>query len=122
WFERALALDPRSVKAQSSLAVSLVGRVLDGMTDTPAADLQRAEELAEKVIAVSPRDARAHFARGQVHRVMGRYDEAMREYEMALELNREWMLVIVALGVSKFPIGSIEEAISLHEQAIRLSP
>jgi adenylate cyclase len=122
WFERALALDPRSVKAQSSLAVSLVGRVLDGMTDTPAADLQRAEELAEKVIAVSPRDARAHFARGQVHRVMGRYDEAMREYEMVLELNRNWMRVIGDLGWCKFLIGSIEEAISLHEQAIRLSP
>jgi TolB-like protein/Flp pilus assembly protein TadD len=122
WFERALVLDPRSVKAQSSLAVSLVGRVLDGMTDTPAADIQRAEELARKVIAVSPRDARAHFARGQVHRVMGRYDEAIREYEMALELNRNWMRVIGDLGWCKFLIGSIEEAISLHEQAIRQSP
>jgi TolB-like protein/Flp pilus assembly protein TadD len=122
WFERALVLDPRSVKAQSSLAVSLVGRVLDGMTDTPAADIQRAEELARKVIAVSPRDARAHFARGQVHRVMGRYDEAIREYEMVLELNRNWMRVIGDLGWCKFLIGSIEEAISLHEQAIRLSP
>ncbi len=122
WFERALALDPRSVKAQSSLAVSLVGRVLDGMTDTPAADIQRAEELAGKVIAVSPRDARAHFARGQVRRVMGRYDEAIREYEMVHELNRNWVRVIGDLGWCKFLIGSIEEAISLHEQAIRLSP
>jgi tetratricopeptide (TPR) repeat protein len=117
-----LALDPRSGKAQSSLAVSLVGRVLDGMTDTPAADIQRAEELARKVIAVSPRDVRAHFARGQVHRVMGRYHEAIREYEMVHELNRNWVRVIGDLGWCKFLIGSIEEAISLHEQAIRLSP
>jgi len=122
WFERALALDPRSVKAQSSLAVSLVGRVLDGMTDSPAADIQRAEELAEKVIAVSPRNARAHFTRGQVHRVLGQYDEAIREYELVLALNRNWVRVIGDLGWCKFLIGSIEEAISLHEEAIRRSP
>ena len=32
-FERALALDPQSVEAQSWLAIALVARVLDGMTD-----------------------------------------------------------------------------------------
>ena len=38
-FERALALDPRSVDAQSWLANVLTSRVLDQMTDTPAVDI-----------------------------------------------------------------------------------
>jgi TolB-like protein/class 3 adenylate cyclase len=44
--ERALALDPKSVAAQAMLATTLAGRVMDDMTDTPAADLQRAQVLA----------------------------------------------------------------------------
>jgi adenylate cyclase len=122
WYERALGLDPTFVEAQSSLAVSLAGRVSDGMTDTMTADIQRAEELAEKVIAVSPRDPRAHFARGQVHRVLGRYDEAIRQYEVVLELNRNWVLVMAVLGWCKFLTGDVKEALLLHERAIRLSP
>jgi len=42
-FESALALDPQSVEAQIRLANSLVGRVLDQMTDSAAADLARAK-------------------------------------------------------------------------------
>ena len=123
WYERALAVDPLSVEAQSSLATSLAGRVLDGMTDTLAADVQRAEELVGSALAVSPRNPHTHFARGQLLRVQGRYEEAILEYEMVIALNnRNWVRVIAALGWCKFLTGSIDEALSLHEQAIRLSP
>src|SRR4029077_19876729 len=43
-FEHALSLDPRSVEAQTSLAGSLASRVLIGLSDSPAADLGRANE------------------------------------------------------------------------------
>jgi adenylate cyclase len=122
WYERALAVDPRSVEALSSLATSLAGRVLDGMTDTVNTDLQRAGELVRSALAVSPRDLRAHFARGQLLRAQGRYDEAILEYEMVIALNCNWVRAIAALGWCKFLTGSIDEAHSLHERAIRLSP
>jgi len=122
WYERALAVDPRSVEAQSSLAISLAGRVLDGLTDTAAADIQRAEELVKHTLAISPRNPRAHFAQGQVLRARGRCEEAVPEYEMVIALNRNWVLAIAALGWCKFLTGSIDEAILLHEQAIGLSP
>jgi TolB-like protein len=38
-FERALALDPQSIQARSYLAQALVGRVLDDMTGSRAADI-----------------------------------------------------------------------------------
>jgi TolB-like protein len=44
-FEHALAIDPRSVEAQSLLAGALVNRVLDAVSDSEAADIARAEEL-----------------------------------------------------------------------------
>jgi hypothetical protein len=63
-FERALALDPQSVEAQSLLTVTLVGRVLNGMSDTAKADIKRAEELATEAVAASAEPACAF---GQSH-------------------------------------------------------
>jgi TolB-like protein len=122
WYERALAIDPRSVEALSSLAISLAGRALDGMTVTADADIQRAEEIVRLILAISPRNPRAHFARGQLLRARGQCEEAIPEYETVLALNRNWVLVIAALGWCKFLTGTIDEALLLHEQAIRLSP
>jgi TolB-like protein len=121
-FEHALALDPQSVEAQSRLALVLTSRVLDGMSDAPTVDITRAEGLVGQALAVSPRSSLTHFARGHLLRAHNRYDEAASEYETALLFNRNWVAAISDLGLCKFYIGSIEEAIPLLEQAIRLSP
>jgi len=78
-FERALALDPRSVEAQSLLATFLAGRVMDNMTDTAAADMSRAEDLAGRASAASPQSYLARFARAQVLRAQRRFAEAIPE-------------------------------------------
>jgi TolB-like protein/class 3 adenylate cyclase/Tfp pilus assembly protein PilF len=121
-FEHALALDPSSVDAQSWLARALIIRVIDGMSDTPVGDIARAEGLVGQALAASPRSALAHFAKGQVLRAQDRYDEAIREFETVLVFNRNWVDAIASLGWCRFFTGSIEEAISLLEQAIHASP
>ena len=63
-FEHALALDPRSVEAQSGLATDLASRVIDNMTDTAAADLVRAEALAGQALAASPNSSLCTFRQG----------------------------------------------------------
>jgi TolB-like protein/DNA-binding winged helix-turn-helix (wHTH) protein/Tfp pilus assembly protein PilF len=121
-FERALVLDPQSIAAQSYLANVLAGRVMGGMGGSAAADIERAERLARQAVAASPRSPQAHLAKGQVLRAQNRCEEAIPEYETAIALNRNWVFAIGSLGWCKFLTGSIEEAIPLHEQAIRLSP
>jgi adenylate cyclase len=121
-FERALTLDPGSVGAQSWLASVLANRLLDLPGSASDVDTERAEELARKAVAASPRSPLPHFARGQVLRVQKRYEEAIAEYETVLTLNRNWLGAIFALGWCKFHTGSIEEIIPLLEQVIRLSP
>jgi hypothetical protein len=78
-FERALALDPRSVEAQSRLAAVLAARVMDNMTDSAAADILRAEDLAGQALAAAPHSGPAHFAKGQMLRAQHRYAEAIPE-------------------------------------------
>jgi TolB-like protein len=121
-FERALALDQHSVAAQSWLAIELTARALDFMTDTTAADIVRAEDLAERALAASPRTPLARFAKGQVLRAQHRHEEAILEYETTIALNRNWANAYSHLGWCKFMTGSIEAAIPAQEQAIRLSP
>ena len=122
FFERALALDPHSVEAQSWLANALMDRVLSGMSDTAVADIARAEMLTEQALAASPGSMIAHMAKGQLLREQGRYADAIPEYEAALASNRNWVNGISHLGWCKLMTGSIEETIPAQEQAIRLSP
>jgi adenylate cyclase len=121
-FERALALDQDSVAAQSWLAIALTARILDFMTSTAAADIVRAEGLAERALAVSPRNRLARFAKAQVLRSQHRYQEAISEYETVIALNRNWANAYSHLGWCKFMTGSIEQLITAQEQAVRLSP
>jgi TolB-like protein/Tfp pilus assembly protein PilF len=128
-YERALALDPRYAEVQSRLAGALTGRAMDGMADSAAADIARAESLADQALAALPSSPAANYAKGQVLRARaqvlreeGRCDEAITEYETALSLDRNLAWVMTALGWCKFLTGSMHEVIPLLERSLRLSP
>jgi TolB-like protein/DNA-binding winged helix-turn-helix (wHTH) protein/Flp pilus assembly protein TadD len=121
-FERALALDPRSLDAQSWLASALATRVNGGLADSADADIARAEGLVGQVLAASPHSPVGRWAKGQVLRAQGRCEEAIPEFETVIALNRNSVGAYANLGWCKFVVtGSIGELISLQEQAIRLS-
>jgi adenylate cyclase len=121
-FEHALALDPQSVEAKGWLANALVGRVLDLHPSSSWSDLKIADTLANQVLAASPGSTPAHLAKGQLLRVERRCDKAIPEFEMVIASNRNSPGALFALGECKLLTGSIEEAIPLQEQAIRLDP
>jgi adenylate cyclase len=117
-----LTLDPRSVDAQSWLGYALAVRVTNLLSESAAADIGRAEELIGQVLAASPRSAFAHYGKGQMLRWWGRCEEAIPEYEDALDLNRNLVSALNGLGWCKLHAGSMDEVIPLQQQAIRLSP
>jgi TolB-like protein/Tfp pilus assembly protein PilF len=121
-FEHALALDPQSVEAQSSLADSLASRVLIGLSDSRTADLARADQLIGRALAASPRYAPAHAVRGHVLRARNRWEEAIPEYETALSSNPNLLGALTGLAWCKLFAGSMDEVIPLAEQAISRSP
>jgi TolB-like protein/class 3 adenylate cyclase len=122
WFERALRLDPRSVQARSYLAQALAGRVLNNMTVSRLADIERVQELVGQALARLPDNSPAHFAKGQMLRVQNRHREAIVEYEAALALDRNSVSAYAHIGHCKLFAGFVEEAIVVQKHAIRLSP
>jgi tetratricopeptide (TPR) repeat protein len=121
-FERALSLDPQSVEAQARLAYALVGRVLEGVTNSAPADIARAQALVDRALETSPRYALVHHVKGHVLRAQKRWEEAIPEYEAVLALDHNWSGALTNLGWCKLYTGSIEEVLPLVEQAIRLDP
>jgi TolB-like protein/DNA-binding winged helix-turn-helix (wHTH) protein/Tfp pilus assembly protein PilF len=121
-FAQALALDPRSVEAQSRLAMALTGRVLDEVADSAETDITRAQELIGRALEASPRNPLAHYAKGLLLRAQHRYEDAVPEYEAAIAFNRNWASAYADLGWCKFFAGSTEDATPLMERAVRLSP
>src|SRR5262249_17059931 len=122
YFEKALELAPSFLDAQAFLALALIARIFEQMTDSAEADLRRAENLVDRAAAASARHALVRYAKAQVLRAQQQYEAAIPEYEAAIALNRNWVLAIAALGLCKFFAGDIEEAIPAQELAIRLSP
>ena len=121
-FERALILDPTSVSVQVSLANALISRVLEGMADSPAADVERIERLITHALTVSPRSAKAHFVKGQLLRHQHRPVEASAEYETVLALDPNSTSALINVGRCRIRFGSLDEAILPMERSIQLSP
>jgi adenylate cyclase len=121
-YERALALDPGSVEAQSLLAITLAVRVLEGKTDSAAADLERAERVATQALTAAPRNPGPHQAKATVLKAQRRCEEAIPESETVIALDRNWWYAYSDLAQCKLLTGAIEESIPLMEYAIRLSP
>ena len=71
---------------------------------------------------MSPRSPIAHYAYGQVLRATRRNEQCIPEYQEALAFNHNWATALAGLGWCKFWVGSLEEAVALHEQALSLSP
>jgi TolB-like protein/class 3 adenylate cyclase len=121
-FEHAVALDPRSVEALSSLALSLTGRLSVGMSTTRDEDLSRANEAVEQALAIAPNSIIAHSAKAQLLLALGHCDEAIPEYEIVIAADPNSSGALASLGVCKLRTGAINETIPLEERAIRLNP
>jgi TolB-like protein/class 3 adenylate cyclase len=121
-FERALALDPRAIEAQSWLASILVSHVFDFVSDAPDVDLRRAEELIAEALILSPKSALAHYVKGGLLRAESRFEDGAIEYETAITLDRNLAPAYAWLGLCKLYTGSLDEVIPAAEYAIRLSP
>jgi TolB-like protein/DNA-binding winged helix-turn-helix (wHTH) protein len=122
FFERGLVLDPMSVEAQWQLAIVLTARVSERQSPSPATDIERAEGLVKRALALSPRTPGVRSARAMLLRVEGRCDEAVPEYETVLASNRNAGYALFGIGICNAATGSVDKAILPLEQSIRLDP
>ena len=104
---------------RGGMVATIGALILVAAMDSAAADIAHAEDLVDQALAVSPRNAPAHFAKAQVLRTQGRCEEAIPEFETVIAVTRNSAGAYSHLGWCKLLTGSTEEVIPLEEHSIR---
>ena len=64
----------------------------------------------------------AYNNRGISKGKLGKYEEAIKDYNKAIDLNPDIVKHIITEGISKANLGKYEEAIKDYDKAIELNP
>ena len=119
--EKAIAIDPHYSQALSLLATNRMFGVHLGWADIKTA-APTAERAALAAIAADSEDAWAHNALASVYFSTRRLDEALAEFELALQLNPNFSLAQGYYGLALSYSGRWQDAYEATQRAIRLSP
>jgi TolB-like protein len=122
FFERALAIDPRSVGALIGMASvdATMGAYM--LTDDRSALLSIAETNAIRALSLAPDRALAHRVLGTVYNMTNRSDQGIAECEQALALDRNMADAHAIIGMAKYYLGRAAETEGHIREAFRLSP
>lgn len=69
-----------------------------------------------------PRSAEDHFQRGELLAGKGKIDEAIGEFQTAIEMRPDYVAAHTSLGAAYGQKGMIDESVSASEKAIQLDP
>ncbi|MGD8360788.1 MAG: adenylate/guanylate cyclase domain-containing protein [Gemmatimonadota bacterium] len=120
-FERAIALDPDFALARAALARVHGLMYWENFDASPARlEAQRAE--AEEALRLQPNLPQAHVAAGWVHYVEGDFEEALRDYEAALEGLPNDAEIVARVGYTHRRLGHWPQVFEAYEKAIQLNP
>jgi adenylate cyclase len=120
--ERPLQIDARNVLALSIGAYRYAVAVLRGVSAHPQADIQRADDLVARALAIEPDNYRAHDAKSLTLIAQKHPDEGLVEAERSLELNPSFITAYAAASLASILLGRPEKTIEVADKAMRLSP
>jgi TolB-like protein/Flp pilus assembly protein TadD len=122
FFEDALRLDERNVAALLGLADAHVWEVNIYMSDTRTEQTRIAEAAALQALSLAPSSANARCTHGTVLWAMGMPDRALREFELAITIDRNLAVAHAYSGWMKFYQARFAETEAHVAEAVRLSP
>ena len=126
--EQALAIDPNNVRALMALGVKFLAPALLGVSGDSKGDLQRADELDSKALALDPDYACARDQKGRILLAQGRNDEAVAEFERARALDPSSVDAEGGLAWTTYASGNSTKALNIstrrfcRARTIRRSP
>ncbi len=114
-FEKAIQIDPEYALAHAALAEAIALECM--FYPTCGSDSRDAERASARALELDPELADAHGARGAVHFVAKRYEEAEHEFRAALRLDPRAFDALYLFGRMCFQLGRTEEAAALFARA-----
>ncbi|MCH8150042.1 MAG: hypothetical protein IH987_19025, partial [Planctomycetes bacterium] len=120
WFEKAIELDPNYARAWGWLAYTSANSWLEGWSDKES--LEKAEEFARKAVALDPDDYDTHWSLAFVLSHKGNPDQALSEYNDALNLNPNDPNMLVEMSETLLYIGEHQQCIDQIKHAMVINP
>jgi TolB-like protein/Tfp pilus assembly protein PilF len=120
--ERSLQADRQDVFALSTLGGVFAVSVIMAQSVDPQADLEKADELISRALALDPDSDVAHYSKSYVLIGQNRHEQAISEAECALALNPSIIDAYSALLCAYNYLSRPDRALELADEAIRLSP
>jgi TolB-like protein/class 3 adenylate cyclase/Flp pilus assembly protein TadD len=120
--EQALAIDPNNVRALMALGIKFFMPALIGVSGDPKGDLERADDLESKALALDPDYAWARDLKGDILRLQGRPEEAVAEHERALALDPSNVDAAANLGFDYVDLGQFDKSVEYFDKALLASP
>jgi TolB-like protein/class 3 adenylate cyclase len=121
-FDRALAIDPADVWALIGIANADAVAAITFLPDDRAARLAVAEAALNKALALASENAVAHLCLDIIQIHTNRASQGIREFERALELDRNQANAHAQIGAAKILLGQPEDTEAHIQEALRLSP
>ncbi len=121
-FEAAIKLDPGYTDAWKWLARSHIFDARYGWSESRAASLKRALEIAQKALALDDKNPGVHNTLGQIYRDQRQIEKATSEFKMAISLDPNFSVGYALLADAMYYMGEFEESITLMKKAMRLRP
>ena len=122
FFERALEIDPRSIRALVGMARVHLAMGAAMLADDRAAHFSAAEANAIKAISLAPDYPWAHLALGGAQIFTNRAARGIGEFEQVLRLDRNSADAHAYTGLAKVFLGRAVETEAHVVEAFRLSP
>lgn len=120
--EAGLKADPDNARLLALVADWLASDYLNSWNNVGQAEVDRAEQLANKAIALDPKVALAHKALGWVHRIRGDHKAALAEFKKAIRIDPNFAAAYAQIANQMVFLNDAKGAIPMAEKAIELSP
>ena len=118
-FQHAIDLDPNYADAYAALGSAYYEAVVSGWSEFRQEDLERAEALAQKALALNPATTRAYLVLSNINLFRKRYDLGLAQIDRALEINPSDADNYGARGDLLMWAGRAAEALPWLEGALR---
>ncbi len=120
-FDQVLKIDPNYAPAYAALGHAY-WRGFRPPMNRGKEWLDRASQNCEKALAISPDLPQGHACLGNILYGTGKYEEAIKHYERALELDSSDEDTLLALADAYSALGNLSAAESTYKKAISLRP
>ena len=121
-FEKAIRLDPKYADAFAFLAATYSWAAVNEWSEHPEIDLKRADELAQKTLALDDSNLGALGIISRDDAWERRFDQAVADGKRLVALNPNYAMGYLFLAEAQMADGMSEEAIANLQKASRLDP